>query len=428
MFSYRSFQVKIWSVCVLLAAVALSVQARPAEKGAPIALVWPNNVSRANSDDWIRLHHDQIRQMRPRVLVLNFVNGLSAGEARQKVERLIAAIREGSRYHGYGDPQAPAFLDYQIAKIVNLTDPQPLPPDRRLDGNSSFYPRVPNWKEGLNFRYGELFGPRFARFYGFPDSQHPGRYLTLADLVNRGIIHEVWFLAKQGNYGAPFECTEVKQAYDAGFHKIPGKWMQAGNGGTDEQPWIGRSLRILFINAERGPGCAMESLSHAIEGTSNSGAIPYFTRYFVPYAMFDLKRRYGMPFNSLYERQGGTEVSYPTPDSMVYTWQGKQYTVHPYIPAGGSVHFTPTGRRDYDMDNPASIYSTIEHYGLRDGPGGKDRAELWNDTKFFRYRQLANDCMGPWLVYWRQNFPGLGNHARDDSGRPMKNWWPFLFY
>jgi hypothetical protein len=24
--------------------------------------------------------------------------------------------------------------------------------------------------------------------------------------------------------------------------------------------------------------------------------------------------------------------------------------------------------------------------------------------------------------------PGLDNTALDDEGRPMKSWWPFLFY
>jgi len=24
--------------------------------------------------------------------------------------------------------------------------------------------------------------------------------------------------------------------------------------------------------------------------------------------------------------------------------------------------------------------------------------------------------------------PGLDNPCRDDDGRPMKNWWPFLYY
>src|ERR1043166_3765107 len=81
--------------------------------------IWPNQESRANSDDWIRLHHNQIRQMRPRLLVLNFVNGLSQEAATKKVQELIAALRESSRYHGYSNPDAPPFLDYQVFKLVN---------------------------------------------------------------------------------------------------------------------------------------------------------------------------------------------------------------------------------------------------------------------------------------------------------------------
>ena len=49
-------------------------------------------------------------------------------------------------------------------------------------------------------------------------------------------------------------------------------------------------------------------------------------------------------------------------------------------------------------------------------------------SRFARYRQLANDCQGPWVVYWRQNMPGFENRCKDDTGKPMKNWWPFLFY
>ncbi len=40
----------------------------------------------------------------------------------------------------------------------------------------------------------------------------------------------------------------------------------------------------------------------------------------------------------------------------------------------------------------------------------------------------ATDCGGGWQVYLRQSVPGLGNHAHDASGLPMKNWWPFMFY
>jgi hypothetical protein len=31
-------------------------------------------------------------------------------------------------------------------------------------------------------------------------------------------------------------------------------------------------------------------------------------------------------------------------------------------------------------------------------------------------------------VYWFQSMPGLDNKCLDAEGRPLKNWWPFLFY
>ena len=94
---------------------------------------------------------------------------------------------------------------------------------------------------------------------------------------------------------------------------------------------------------------------------------------------------------------------------------------------GGSVHFTPNSRGHYDLENPTPVLSTIEHYRRFDGADGRDGAEPWTVERFQRYRDLAPDCMGPWLLYWRQNMPGLANKSKDDDGKPMKNWWPFLF-
>jgi hypothetical protein len=415
------------AVTALLLAVAFGPCAAPHTSFAEADhTVWPNARSRANSDEWLVRNHDRIRQMRPRLLVLNFVNGLKPDEARAKVDRLIAALRESSRFHGYKDPDAKPFLEYQVERFVDLTDP--VPPADRLDGNSTRYPRVPDWKEGINFQYSQLFGPKFAEHYGYKNPERPGRFLTLAELVERGIIHEVWFLALQRQLGSPYESVEVKQAYDERFRKLPGISKQAGNGGDEGQPFIGRSLRILFINAERGPGCAMESLGHSFEGMSNSGAIPYFTRYFREYAGFDLDKRYGTPFDSLYAK-GPVPVDYPDPHTMVYTdAAGKRVAVRDYRVTGGNVHYTPSGRRDYDLDNPQAVMSTIEDYRLGSGPGGKDQAKEWTVQVFKRYNQLANDCMGPWLVYWRQNMPNSRSGARDDQGKPMKNWWVFLFY
>jgi hypothetical protein len=113
---------------------------------------------------------------------------------------------------------------------------------------------------------------------------------------------------------------------------------------------------------------------------------------------------------------------------MVVTHQGKEHRVANYIPAGGNVHFPPNARGHYDQDNPDPVLSTIEDWRTGSGENGHDHARPFRAAVLDRYRDLAPDCMGAWLVYWRQNMPGLNNRSKDDVGKPMKNWWPFLFY
>ncbi|MGA2496496.1 MAG: hypothetical protein ABSH20_02070 [Tepidisphaeraceae bacterium] len=173
----------------------------------------------------------------------------------------------------------------------------------------------------------------------------------------------------------------------------------------------------------------MESLSHSLEGTANGRAIPYFTQYFNEFAGFDLNTRFKLPFNSLYSaRRGSQKVSYPNPTTMIVPHNGRELRIENYVAFGGNVHFPPNGRADYDMDNREPVMSTIEDWRIGSGPGGKDAAKAYTSDVLKPYRELAPDCMGAWLIYWRQNIPGLDNRARDDQGKPMKNWWPFLFY
>jgi hypothetical protein len=213
------------------------------------------------------------------------------------------------------------------------------------------------------------------------------------------------------------------------FRRIADAWCQAGNGGDNEQPWIGRSVRINALNIARGIGCAFENLGHSLEGMSNSGAIPYFTRYFREYAMLDLDTRYGLPFNSYYALAIGTRwISHPTRTLAAIKYNDATHVISNYVAAGGNVHFPPNAQQHYDMDNAAAVASTIEDWRCGNGVDGKDRVVNWTNRAFARYRNAAPDCMGAWLIYWRQNMPGLDNGARDDNGKPMKNWWPFLFY
>ena len=381
---------------------------------------WPNPSSKANSDPWLVQHHDQIRVMRPRVLVLNFMNDFDQEVAM--TERLIEGLRQSTTYHGYSDPEATPFLEYEVARYVDLSDePGTVTPD----GNSTRYPRVPDWSSGNNFAYEKLYTEEFAEYFGFEDPQHPGTYLNLRQLLEMGIIHEVWFFAYQRDYGAPYESVEIKQYYDQELNPIPGAYGGAGNGHYPGLPWTGRSLRFTFINGQRGIGCAIENLGHALEGMAHYNFSPYWRNYFYEFAGFDLDERWGLPFSSFY---GGVTNDYPAPDRLEWSWNGQSGAVDDYYVVGGNVHFMPAGQKDYDLDNTQQVYSTIEHYRLFDGPGGTDTKELWDRSKFTPYQSVAPDCQGSWLVYWRMNMPGLTNEAIDINGQPMKNWWVFLFY
>jgi len=108
--------------------------------------------------------------------------------------------------------------------------------------------------------------------------------------------------------------------------------------------------------------------------------------------------------------------------------KGYSIVVSNYFALGGNAHWPPNARGHYDMENTNAVLSTIEDWRSGSGPDGKDVTKAWSNASFAKYRDLAPDCMGAWLVYWRQNFPGLDNRQKDDAGKPMKNWWPFLFY
>jgi len=390
--------------------------------------VWPNQTSRANSDEWIATNHDRIRLMRPRVLLINFSNEHSPEQLRVLANQLIFTLAESSRYHGYADSKAPVFLEYQVFKFLDLRDSD------RTFGNSRKLPvKDSNATSGFNMKYSDYFSETFAGYYQVPDPREPKRLLRLDELLDGGFVHEVWFFEsgniKASPHSGSYEVVEQKPRYDASFEKIGQEWVQAGNGGDSEQPWVGRSCRIGCINASRGIGCFMESLAHGIEGMSRSKSIPYFTKYFTEYADFNLKERYGVPFESLYAIEYGRQaITYPTPSSMVVTHAGEKHTVTNYIPVGGSAHFPPNARKHYDLDNPNPVLSTIEDWRIGSAANGKDQAKLFSNEAFRRYRDIAPDCMGAWLVYWRQNMPALSNKQKDDSAKPMKNWLPFLFY
>jgi len=397
-----------------------------AELGAD-ATIWPNKFSSRNSDAWLVANHDRIRKMEPRVLVLNFANDVDMAGVQSRTEKLIKALAEATRYHGYENAKAPAFLEYQVVKYVDMRD-HPIPADR-AHSSSSLFPKNPNGPKDFNCDYSAFYSDDFARRYGLADPKDKSRFLNLHELINAGVVHELWFYAIHSEEGWPaFEVIELKQYYDENCRAIADRHGAAGNGHSESFPWSGRSFRMAFFNPHRGIGCAMENFGHGLEGMANHNSIAYYKKYFDEFGELDIDKRFKLPFRSLYAIGGKDKVEYPGPTIMKITRQGKTHTVDPYVAMGGNVHFPPGGREHYDLSSPFTVKSTIENYRRRNGPEGKDLVLDFDKSKFGRYADFAPDCMGSWMVFWRQCMPGPENKSLDDRGRPMKNWWVFLFY
>ena len=412
----------------------------------PQKLEWPNTQSKATSDPWLAEHHDAITKMRPKVLAINFDNDpATRSKFKPMVEQTIASLAEGSRYHGYSDPNAEPFLEYEVAKYVDLADD--VPPSGWSHSYSSKVRVDCSSRDFYNFDYAALLGDEYAGFYDIPDPDSPGRKLPLCDLYERGMVHEVWIYMNIGSDG-PYQCAdgkvaprvgyaeilENKQVYDAENHPKPGKFERcAGNGcftprASQAFSACGRTVRVLYINSGRGNGCAVHSAGHGFEWMARSGAVPELEPRFEAFGNFDLDKKHGLPFSDWYACDNDDScATFTGPNAVDWSVKGRQGHVEPFDQACGNVHFAPNSSKDYD-ENDTEVLSTCEHFGLKDGPDGKDAQEPFSRAKYARYQELTPDCGGAWQVYWRQSFPGLGNEATDADGKPMRNWWPYLFY
>lgn len=398
-------------------------------------LVWPNEESSANSDSWLPEHHADITRMEPRVLALNFVNARTNEEMLEHFEEFSDVMAEASRYHGYADESAEPFLVYDIAYDIDLTDDDP--PEDWAYNNSTLYPREDPVDGYWGFDYEALFTDDFAELMGIGDPESPGEVLDLCTLVDRGLVNEVWIY---GDADVPdvsaAEVLEMKPYYDADRNRLDeGLNRCAGNGCFDDEDEFPdhctRSLRIAWFNNTRGQGCFMESLSHGFEsmGAWNEDLLPSLSKDFRTFANHGLDERYDISHDSWYScAYGETCLSYPTPDAVSWSIGGETGTIEDYDPVCGMVHFMPNGREHYDLYSEEPVESSCTHYGLNDGESGEDAVETFSVEVFDAYWDLAPDCMGPFLVWWRQNFPGYGNPAVDDQGDPILNWWVYLYY
>lgn len=403
--------------------------------GSAPLLVWPNADSSKNSDQWLIDHHDEIQEIHPRFLVVSFANNRKLSDVQARWQAQKDAMLEGTRYHGYSDPNAKPFVIYEMAKLVDLSDPDPkvtpLP-------NSTKMPRRAK-ANGNDIDYSQLFSQKYADYYAIPDPANAGHNLTLCELFNKGIINDIFLVV---NKTAPDdqmpEILEYKQEYTNKDVIKPGKFDQyAGNGYFDagDIPAVnacGRSVRIGFLEMTGVLGNSMQVNAHNYEHIGNR-AVLHFDEMFKPFANFDLNTRFNTSFQDWYGQCSTSDnkcISYPDKNSVKFTDNGQEKTVNPFNQGCGNGHFPPNGRSNYDQTNTQVVLSTCEHYGLHDGAGGKDIQTEYSSKTLDRWKDKygVSSVGGAWYMYWFQSWPGVNNQAKMPDGTKMKNWWPYLYY
>lgn len=383
----------------------------------PTELVWPNEESHTNSDPWLPENHDLITRLEPRVLLINFDESETIEVARAFAQTVAGAFAEGSRYQGYKNAEAPVFLDYQIAHVVDL------PNDKTRTGN--------------RFGYAEFMHDRtFAEKVGF---KHPesGATLTVCEMFEQGFINEAWVAEPPDDSAKLYEFLSRAQEYDASFAKLPGSFDPcAGNGCIPaNEITCGVTVRLGELNLSRGPGCATHAHGHGLERQIQQGIIPYLSANARRFFNFGLDERHDTPFPDFYRCPSGTTpcIEYVTPSHLVNGPGLPAFEIDNFGDGCGNVHFAPHSRFHYDYERQSAgvnASASCEHYGLADGEGGADQTTTISYDTYRAYNEdpAYRDCGGGWSIYMRQSFPGFQNPATGVDGEPMKNWWPFLYY
>ncbi len=159
--------------------------------------------------------------------------GAPLKETREKTERLtkevLAALEEGSRYHGYKDPKAKPSLKFRVLETIEFLEPMPV------------RPKKPNEKVPLT------------------------DYKAIADAVDvrkwveeRG-VKEVWLW---GYHGGVLNLWESNMAGPFGD-------VSNSNRDPNDLPLLKKTYTVYHYNYQRGASEAVEDHMHQIEAVLN---------------------------------------------------------------------------------------------------------------------------------------------------------------
>ena len=225
--------------------------------------------------------------------------------------------------------------------------------------------------------------------------------LRLDELTERGLVNEVWLLADHTDHSAPWETVEVKRTYDeefrpAGFERHAGQLRRAQRAVDRPQPAHPvrqlRPRRRLRDGEPRPLAGADGDVRRAARTTSATSAS---TRCSTSTAATGCR-------SSRSTCKGRTRSTTRRRRRCATGTGWRQHRVEDYV----------AGRRQRALhaQRPLRLRPRRRRPGALDdrdlAPAGRASRARGRRRVLEPYRELADDCMGRWVVYWRQNMPG----------------------
>lgn len=276
-------------------------------------------------------------------------------------------LEEGSKFHGYKDPNAVPSLGYRIVKKITVYEPPPP---------------------------GKLWYMKDDRKVFYVDNNAIFERFGLSSFIETNNVKEVWL-----NYGY---ITPGWPSYDPAIHgpeamiDIVESNMSSPTTGdisnsgrlNDDLPILNHTYTVYDYNIRRSHAENVENHMHQLESL---------------YVYVDR--------NLFWDKCAGfVNGKITTPARCGWT------------------HFPPNGTEDYDWTNNTFISSDIEDW-TPDNTGQRKLVNCdtwcsiprnWPDN----YTNWSYEYASNWFLYLMQNWPGYANQIRYGSNT-MTNWWEF---
>jgi hypothetical protein len=291
-------------------------------------------------------------------------------------KRVKFSLEEGSKFHGYKNPNAVPYLGYKVIKYLSIY---------RQISISDYLIGSDGGKD--------LFQPDYKK--EFDD-------LNLTSFINDHHVKEIWiWYGEAARPGWP--------SYDPSIHGNIQKYVSfvESNMASQSTGDISNSYRYpddLYI--------------------LDSTYVVYCQNFRRTQA--EAVHNHGHQLESIYKyianRQDGNISMFVQKFSG---WGDNNYTIPP-IGRAGDTHHPPNTTTDYDYLNATQVDSDIEDWEPLGGAVKQVNVDTWGSLEYPWPGELnfAQKIESQWYIYWMQNMPGYQSNIPFSSYK-MTNWWQF---